>query len=174
MSDPYAYNFTAQQEYLDKLKKEGIKNVQTNVGDRFVFEKMQAGGFMLGGEQSGHIIIRKYATTGDGILTAIMITEEVVQRKLPLSELVKNITLFPQQTLSVHVNDQSAVLEDIEVKKEFERINKLIGENGRLLLRKSGTEPVIRIMAETPSIKECNTYIEMMHKVIKKRGHTNE
>ena len=156
------------------LKKEKINNIQTNVGDRFVYEKMQEGNFALGGEQSGHIIIRKYASTGDGILTAIMVTEEVLKSKLTLSKLVEPVKLLPQKTVSVRVTNQKAVLDDEVVMKEYNKINDAISDNGRILLRKSGTEPVIRIMVERPTIKDCDYYINLMYKVIRKRGYACE
>lgn len=152
------------------LKKQGIANVQTKVGDRFVFEEMQKEGYSLGGEQSGHVIIKKYATTGDGILTAIMVTEEVLARKDKLSKLVAPVKLLPQKTKSVRVTDKAAAVNDEAVKAKFAEVNAEIGDNGRALLRESGTEPVIRIMVECPTIEECDGYIEKIYNVIKKRG----
>lgn len=152
------------------LKEIGIANVQTKVGDRFVFEEMQKEGYALGGEQSGHVIIKKYATTGDGILTAIMVTEEVLSRKEKLSKLVAPVHLLPQRTKSVRVTDKSATVADEAVQAKFAEVNKEIGDNGRALLRESGTEPVIRIMVECPTEEECDAYIERIYNVIKKRG----
>ena len=156
------------------LKQIGIKNVQTKVGDRFVFEKMQEEGYSLGGEQSGHVIIKKYATTGDGVLTAIMVTEEVLERKEKLSKLVAPVHLLPQKTRNVRVTNKSAVMEDEAVLAKFNEVNEEIGDNGRALLRQSGTEPVIRIMVELPTLKECDEYIEKIYAVIKKRGYVCE
>ena len=155
-------------------KQAGINVVQTKVGDRFVFERMQNDGYSLGGEQSGHIIIKKYATTGDGILTAIMVTEEVLSRKSKLSTLVAPVRLLPQRLKNVRVTNKSAVMEDEVVLAKFKEVNEEIGDNGRALLRQSGTEPVVRIMLECPTIKECDEYIEKIYTVIKKRGYVSE
>ena len=156
------------------LKQQGIQVVQTKVGDRFVFEKMQQDGYSLGGEQSGHIIIKKYATTGDGILTAIMVAEEVLSQKYRLSKLVAPVHLLPQKLKNVRVTDKNTVMNDEVVLAKFDEINKEIGDNGRALLRQSGTEPVVRIMLECPTIKECDAYIEKIYNVIKKRGYVCE
>ena len=156
------------------LKEIGVKNVQTSVGDRFVYEKMIDENYVLGGEQSGHIIIRKYATTGDGILTAIMITEQVIENKLSLSELSKDVVLLPQKTKSVRVTDKATVAHDDAVIAKFNEINREIGDNGRAVLRQSGTEPVIRIMIECPTEEKCDEYIERIYTTIKKRGYACE
>ena len=156
------------------LKQVGISTVQTKVGDRFVFEKMQSDGYVLGGEQSGHIIIKKYATTGDGILTAIMVTEELLSRKEKLSALVAPVHLLPQKMKNVRVTNKAAVVEDEVVQAKFKEVNDEIGDNGRALLRQSGTEPVVRIMLECPTLKECDEYIERIYNVIKKRGYICE
>ena len=152
------------------LKNIGCKLVRTKVGDRFVFERMMNDGFVLGGEQSGHIIIRKYATTGDGVLTAIMVTEEILERKESLSKLVAPVKLLPQKTRNVRVTDKNAAIEDEAVQARFAEVNKELGDNGRVLLRQSGTEPVIRIMVEAGSLAECDEYIEKIYNVVKKRG----
>ena len=156
------------------LKQIGIKNVQTKVGDRFVFEKMQNEGYSLGGEQSGHIIIKKYATTGDGVLTAIMVVEEMLNRKELLSKLVAPVKLLPQKLKNVRVTNKAAVVDDEMVQAKFKEVNEEIGDNGRALLRQSGTEPVVRIMLECPTIAECDKYIEKIYNVIKKRGYVCE
>ena len=156
------------------LKQVGISSVQTKVGDRFVYEKMQSDGYSLGGEQSGHIIIKKYATTGDGILTAIMVAEEVLERKEKLSKLVAPVHLLPQRLKNVRVTNKAAVMDDEAVLAKFKEVNEEIGDNGRALLRQSGTEPVVRIMLECPTVKECDEYIEKIYNVIKKRGYVCE
>jgi phosphoglucosamine mutase len=152
------------------LKAIGVGNVQTKVGDRFVFEEMQKSGYVLGGEQSGHIIIKKYATTGDGVLTAIMIAEEMLEKKSNLSKLVAPVKLLPQKTKNVRVTSKSATVNDEEVQAKYKEINEEIGDNGRILLRESGTEPVIRIMVEYPTLEGIDEYIERLYAVIKKRG----
>ncbi len=156
------------------LKQIGISNVQTKVGDRFVFERMQNDGYSLGGEQSGHVIIKKYATTGDGVLTAIMVTERVLETKENLSKLVAPVKLIPQTTKNVRVTNKAAVIDDDEVQKKFAEVNKEIGDNGRALLRQSGTEPVVRIMIEIDSKEKCAEYIDRIYNVIKKRGFVCE
>ena len=152
------------------LKGIGVNLVRTKVGDRFVFEEMMNKGYSLGGEQSGHIIIRKYATTGDGVLTAIMVTEEILERKESLSKLVSPVKLLPQKLKNVRVTDKNAAVEDEAVQARFAEVNKELGDNGRVLLRQSGTEPVIRIMVEAPTLNDCDEYIEKIYTVIKKRG----
>ena len=156
------------------LKQKGIKVSQTKVGDRFVYERMQNEGYSLGGEQSGHIIIKKYASTGDGVLTAIMVVEEMLSKKTKLSDLVKPVHLLPQKLKNVRVTDKAAVVNDEHVQAKFAEVNKEIGEDGRALLRQSGTEPVVRIMVECPTVKECDEYIEKIYNVIKKRGYVCE
>lgn len=155
---------------LKALQKVDIHCVQTAVGDRFVYECMQNGGYRLGGENSGHIILKKYATTGDGILTAIMIAEEMRDEKAALSVLAKPVVLLPQFTKNIRVSDKSAVVSDSAVQAKLEEVRGLIGDNGRVLLRESGTEPVIRIMVEAESEELCEQYAGMLADEIKKRG----
>lgn len=153
------------------LKQKDISCVRTQVGDRFVFEKMIADGYSLGGEQSGHIILKKYATTGDGVLTALMVAEEMIEQKEKLSRLVAPVKLIPQTTKNVRVTDKRAVMDDEVVLAKFNEINKEIGDNGRALLRQSGTEPVVRIMIELNSKEKVEEYISKIYNVIKKRGY---
>ena len=131
---------------------------------------MQNGGYRLGGENSGHIILKKYATTGDGILTAIMIAEEMRDEKAALSTLAKPVVLLPQFTKNIRVSDKSAVISDSAVQTKFEEVRRLTGDNGRVLLRESGTEPVIRIMVEAESGALCEQYAGMLADEIKERG----
>lgn len=159
---------------IKALKHAGIGNVQTKVGDRFVYEKMVQDGYSLGGEQSGHIIMKKYATTGDGILTAIMVTEQVIECKSTLGKLVSPVKLLPQRIKNVRVTSKAAVMEDEVVLNKFEEINKEIGDDGRAILRMSGTEPLIRIMLECETIEKCDFYINSIYTVIKKRGFVSE
>ena len=153
------------------LKAAGISNVQTSVGDRFVYECMQKNGYRLGGEQSGHIIMKKYATTGDGLLTAIMMTEEMLDRKAALSSLVAPVKLYPQKTKNVRVQSKDAVMADEDIKAKVDECMKKIGDAGRVLLRRSGTEPVIRIMAECETEELCDAYIGKIYSVLKKKGY---
>ena len=157
--------------FFASLEEAGIKCEQTNVGDRFVYECMQEKGYDLGGEQSGHIIIKKYATTGDGILTAIMIAEEVCSSKLPLEELAAPVNLYPQYTKNIRVKDKPAVFKDEAVMASLAEVEKLINGKGRALLRQSGTEPVIRVMIESESEEKCVQYADIIADTILKGGH---
>ena len=160
--------------FVNALKDAGMKCVQTTVGDRFVYECMQANDYGLGGEQSGHIILKKYATTGDGILTAIMLTEEVCDTKTSLAALAEPVKLYPQYTKNIRVADKALTLADKAVTDSLSEVEKLIDGNGRALLRQSGTEPVIRIMIEAQSMELCKEYADIIAKVIKDRGHSVE
>ncbi len=160
--------------FFASLKKIGIECVQTKVGDRFVYEEMQNKNFSLGGEQSGHIILKKYATTGDGILTAIMIAEEICDRKMSLAQLTEPVMLYPQHLVNLRVKDKNAVMTDGEVLNVVKDVEKLIDGNGRVLLRQSGTEPVIRIMVEAATMALCEEYAEVVAKAIRERGHVSE
>ena len=160
--------------FFASLKKAGMDYDQTKVGDRFVYESMQANDFSLGGEQSGHIIIKKYATTGDGILTAIMIAEEMCDRKLSLSKLAEPVMLYPQHLVNLRVKDKNAAMNDPAVLEAQQKVDALIDGNGRSLLRQSGTEPVVRVMIEAETTELCEQYAAMIADVIKERGHCVE
>ncbi|MBR5157875.1 MAG: phosphoglucosamine mutase [Clostridia bacterium] len=149
----------------------GIKCELTKVGDRFVYECMQNNDYSLGGEQSGHIILKKYATTGDGLLTAIMLSEEICDSKLSLSKLAEPVKLYPQCMKNIRVKNKETVLSDEAVSAEVSEVEKLIAGNGRVLLRPSGTEPVIRVMIECESEEKCNDYADRIINVIAKGGH---
>ena len=159
---------------MNTFKKEKIDYATTKVGDRFVYECMEENGYRLGGEQSGHIILRKYATTGDGVLTAIMLTEEVCDTKLSLGKLTKAVKLYPQKTVNVRVSDKKAVVDNEAVQAEYKAVNDEIDGNGRILLRESGTEPVIRVMCEFDDENMCEAYIKRIVDVIYKEGLANE
>ena len=158
--------------FVNSLEKAGIKCVSTDVGDRFVYECMQQNDFSLGGEQSGHIIIKKYATTGDGLLTAIMLTEEVCDTKLTLSKLCEDVKLYPQYTQNVKVKNKEAVFLDEEVLKMKEKAAEQLVGKGRVLLRKSGTEPVVRVMVESENQSEA--IAKNLADFIIERGHSVE
>ena len=160
--------------FVKSLEKAGMHCVQTKVGDRFVYESMLENNYALGGEQSGHIIIRKYATTGDGILTAIVLADEICDSKSSLAKLAEPVMLYPQFLKNVRVKDKSIVLNDEEIQKELKKVEELINGNGRALLRPSGTEPVIRIMIEAESQPLCEEYAELIEKVIIERGYSVE
>ncbi len=156
----------------ESLEEIGIKSIQTKVGDRYVYECMQKSDYSLGGEQSGHIILKKYATTGDGILTAIMLAEEICDSKMSLSKLAEEVSIYPQALKNIRVVDKDAVLGDAEVEKAVKAAEKEIGGKGRILLRPSGTEPLIRIMAECQSAEKCREYTELIANVISERGYS--
>ncbi|MBQ6947142.1 MAG: phosphoglucosamine mutase, partial [Clostridia bacterium] len=159
---------------ISALEKVGIQCSQTTVGDRFVYERMQEGDYALGGEHSGHIILKKYATTGDGLLTAIMLAEEICDTKSPLSDLWAAMSIFPQITRNVRVADKSAVLRDDAVTATLHAVNQAIHGSGRALLRESGTEPVIRIMVECESKEKCEEYAARLEEAIRKGGYIVE
>ena len=152
------------------LGKAGFSCEQTTVGDRYVYENMQQNGHCLGGEQSGHVILSKYATTGDGILTATKVMEAVISSKLPLSKLAEPVKMLPQVTKNVRVADKAAVRENAAVKKAVEAVRARLGDTGRILLRESGTEPVMRVMVEAPSEGTCETCASEVLAVIRAEG----
>ncbi len=160
--------------FVRSLAKIGIRCEQTAVGDRFVYERMQNNNYVLGGEQSGHIIMKKYATTGDGILTALMLTEEICDSKLSLSALAKPVERYPQYTQSVRVKDKAAALGDPAVQACRQEVEALIGGKGRVLLRQSGTEPVIRVMVEAETKEACEDYVKRVVAAILEGGHGDE
>ena len=157
--------------FIQSLKNMGIEVVTTQVGDRFVYEKMCELGAPLGGEQSGHIIIRKYATTGDGILTAIMLAEEICDTKTPLYDLVKEVITYPQKNVSVRVKDKAAAMRDQELLHLIDALRSEIGDGGRLLVRESGTEPKIRLTVESESDEICDKHISALIDLLEKRGY---
>ena len=160
--------------FVSSLEELGIKCVQTKVGDRFVYECMQNNNYAIGGEQTGHIIMKKYATTGDGILTAIMLAEEICDSKTSLANLVEPIKFYPQYLQNVRVKDKAAVLKDETVKRALEQVEALINKKGRALLRQSGTEPVIRVMVESETQEQCVEYAELLVKAMIEGGHCVE
>lgn len=152
------------------LTAAGIDYVQTTVGDRFVYENMLATGNCIGGEQSGHIILRKYATTGDGILTAIKVMEAVIGSKQPLSKLAEPVKMLPQVQVNVRVDDKAAVRENGAVQAALQEAKTALGESGRILLRESGTEPVVRVMAEAETEARCRKFVDAVVSVIRAEG----
>ena len=154
----------------DALKACDIKCVSTDVGDRFVWEAMREGGFSLGGEESGHIIFSKYATTGDGLITAIKMMEILIESKLPASRLCDGLVMYPQITKSVRVGDKSAAISDDGVQNAYKNAEKTLHGVGRILLRPSGTEPVVRVMAEHPDESVCRAAVENIAAAIERSG----
>lgn len=152
------------------LEKSDINYVKTTVGDKYVNEEMVRNGYSLGGEQSGHIIFSKHATTGDGILTSLMLMEAILEQKMPLSNLSNEMKMYPQKLKNILVDDKKAVVSNEVVLKMRDEIENELGEEGRILIRESGTEPVIRIMIEAKTNQLCDKYIERMFKVIKEQN----
>lgn len=148
------------------LEKVGINYSETDVGDRFVYERIKQSGYKLGGEQSGHIIYSKYATTGDGILTSLKIMEIMLSSKRKLSELTSEMKTYPQRIINVRVADKKKVMESEIIKNELERAKSLLGEQGRVLLRPSGTEPVIRVMVQSGDEALCTSLADSIAKAI--------
>ncbi len=160
--------------FVNSLAEAGMRCEQTKVGDRFVYECMQDNDYSLGGEQSGHIIMKKYATTGDGLLTAIMIAEELCDTKSTLAKLASPVKLYPQYMINIRVKDKAAALNDKAVLAEKEAVESLIGGKGRVLLRQSGTEPVIRVMIEAETEGTCVAYAERIAAKVAEGGHVVE
>ncbi len=156
------------------LSRLGIGTYRTAVGDRFVYECMQENDYSLGGEQSGHVIMKKYATTGDGILTAIMICEELCDTKSRLSELASEVKPYPQYTKNLRVGDKRAVMEDKTVAAAISEAERLVNGSGRVLVRESGTEPLVRIMVECEIAELCPYYSEIIEKAIRDGGYCVE
>ena len=148
----------------------GINYEKTDVGDKYVYECMRKNGHLLGGEQSGHIIFSKYAATGDGLLTAIKLMQAMLANKQPLSVLAAPVKIYPQLLVNVRVSDKEAVLNNDVVKGSVREAEEALGDNGRVLLRKSGTEPVIRVMAEAQTTEECRRVVDGIVDAIKREG----
>lgn len=144
---------------------------KTAVGDKYVYENMVQNGYRLGGEQSGHIIFKKYATTGDGILTAIKMMEVMLEKKKTLSELRAPFKVFPQVLKNIRVQDKATVNADAEVQSKVEEIAKRLGDDGRILVRESGTEPLIRVMVEAGELVTCQSYVDEVIDLIKAKGY---
>ena len=151
--------------------REGISYEKTAVGDKYVYENMVSTGHCLGGEQSGHIIFSKHATTGDGILTSLKGMEVMLEKKQPLAKLASEVEIYPQVLKNVRVEDKKAAQEDEAVQAETRKVAEALGSDGRILLRQSGTEPVVRVMVEAPDMETCERYVDQVIRVMKERGH---
>lgn len=149
------------------LDQQGIAYEKTAVGDKYVYENMQKNGHSLGGEQSGHIIFSKYAVTGDGVLTSLMLMEVMLEKKMKLSDLLKDIKIYPQVLENVKVKDKSKARNDEDVVKIISEIEQELGDEGRILVRESGTEPVIRVMVEAKSQELCEINVKKVIEVMK-------
>ena len=150
--------------------KIGMKYEKTQVGDKYVYENMVKNGFMLGGEQSGHIIFSKHATTGDGILTSLMLMEVIMETKQSLGQLTEEVKIYPQLLKNVRVADKKTARENPEVVKAVDAVAEALGDDGRILVRESGTEPVIRVMVEAATDELCEKYVAQVIDVIEKEG----
>ena len=153
------------------LDAKGIEYEKTAVGDKYVYENMVTNGYRLGGEQSGHIIFKKYATTGDGILTALKMMEVMLEKKMTLSELAAPFVVYPQVLKNVRVVDKATVNGDADVQAVVKEVADLLGSDGRILVRESGTEPVIRVMVEAGDIETCQKYVDKVVDVIVAKGY---
>ena len=156
---------------LDRI---GIGYEKTAVGDRYVYENMKEFDHLIGGEQSGHIIFRKYAHTGDGLITAIMLMGVLIDTQLPLSVLASEVTMYPQILKNVVVDDKDGTLADPAVQASVERCTAELGADGRVLLRKSGTEPVLRVMSEAGTLEECEKQVDSIIAAMEASGHLIE
>ena len=153
------------------LDKAGINYEKTKVGDKYVYENMVQNGHRIGGEQSGHIIFTKYATTGDGILTSLKMMEVMLAKGKPMSELAAPVVFYPQVLKNVRVTSKPEAQNDPDVQAQVEKVAEELGDDGRILVRESGTEPVIRVMVEAGSNELCEELVDSVIDVIKKKGH---
>lgn len=153
------------------LEEKGIAFEKTAVGDKYVYENMLTNGHSIGGEQSGHIIFSKHATTGDGILTSLKIMEVMLEKKMKLSDLLKDVNIFPQLLKNIKVQNKKAAREDPKVMEAVDKVTKELGKEGRILVRESGTEPVVRVMVEAKSQELCKKYVDSVVEVLEQQGH---
>ena len=153
------------------LDKVGIEYEKTKVGDKYVYENMVTYGHRVGGEQSGHIIFTKYATTRDGILTSIKLMEVMLAKEKPMSALAAPVVFYPQVLKNVRVKSKTDAQNDADVQKAVDEVAKALGDTGRILVRESGTEPVIRVMVEAESDSICEKYVDQVIDVIREKGH---
>ena len=156
------------------LDKAGIGYAKTAVGDKYVYEEMVRGGHRLGGEQSGHIIFSKYARTGDGILTSLKIMEVMMAKKEALSRLAAPVTIYPQVLINVRVKDKKTAQDDPAVQDAVQAVAVELGDTGRILVRESGTEPLVRVMVEAPEKDQCRALAQKVVDVIIAQGHKAE
>lgn len=152
------------------FEREGIRSEITDVGDKYVSERMTAGDFSLGGEQSGHIIFSEFASTGDGMLTAVMVLEAIANKNKTLKELASEVDIYPQLLKNIRVKDKTVTLENENVKKAVKEAEELLADDGRILVRMSGTEPLIRVMVEAQTDEICAKYVNQVIEVIKAEG----
>ena len=151
--------------------EQGIGYAKTAVGDKYVYEYMAKNGCRIGGEQSGHIIFSKYASTGDGILTSLKMMEVMLAKKKPMSELAAPLKIYPQVLENIRVTDKKAAQNDPAVQEAVNKVAEALGDTGRILVRESGTEPVVRVMVEAPDHDVCQKYVDEVIKVINDKGY---
>ena len=151
--------------------EQGIGYAMTAVGDKYVYEYMAKNGCRIGGEQSGHIIFSKYASTGDGILTSLKMMEVMLAKKKPMSELAAPLKIYPQVLENVRVTDKKAAQNDPAVQEAVSKVAEALGDTGRILVRESGTEPVVRVMVEAPDHDTCQKYVDEVVNVICEKGY---
>ncbi len=151
--------------------EKGIGYAKTAVGDKYVYEYMAKNGCRIGGEQSGHIIFSKYASTGDGILTSLKMMEVMLAKKLPMSKLAEPLKIYPQVLENVRVTDKKAAQDDEAVQAAVKAVAEALGDTGRILVRESGTEPVVRVMVEAADHDTCQKYVSQVVEVIKAKGY---
>ena len=149
----------------------GIGYAKTAVGDKYVYEYMNQNGCRIGGEQSGHIIFSKYASTGDGILTSLKMMEVMMAKKAKMSQLTEGLSIYPQVLENVRVLDKTAAQEDPDVKAAVKAVEEALGDTGRILVRESGTEPLLRVMVEAETEDCCRKYVDQVVSVVKAKGH---
>lgn len=152
------------------FEREGISYEKTAVGDKYVYENMSQNGHCLGGEQSGHIIFSKHAMTGDGILTSLKLMEVILEKKETLAKLADEVHIYPQVLKNVRVKDKEAAQADRDVQAEVQKVSDALGDTGRILVRPSGTEPLIRVMVEAPTDEICGKYVAQVVEMIEKKG----
>ena len=152
------------------FEREDISYEKTAVGDKYVYENMSQNGHCLGGEQSGHIIFSKHATTGDGILTSLKLMEVILEKKETLAKLADEVQIYPQVLKNVRVKDKEAAQADRDVQAEVQKVSDALGDTGRILVRPSGTEPLIRVMVEAPTDEICGQYVAQVVEMIEKKG----
>ena len=156
------------------LDKVGIEYEKTKVGDKYVYENMVQNGHRIGGEQSGHTIFTKYATTGDGILTSLKLMEVMLAKQKPMSELAAPVVFYPQVLKNVRVKSKPDAQNDLDVMAAVSAVTEALGDTGRILVRESGTEPVIRVMVEADTEELCEKYVDQVIEVIREKGHMVE
>lgn len=149
----------------------GIDYAKTAVGDKYVYEYMTQNGCRLGGEQSGHIIFSKYASTGDGILTSLKMMEVMMAKKMKMSQLMEGLKIYPQVLVNVRVKDKAEAQADADVQAAVQAVTDVLGDTGRILVRESGTEPLLRVMVEAETEELCRQYVDQVVDVVRAKGH---